>query len=275
MLKKLLKYDFQSVMKYWWIVAVTSLVLSFVSGGCQSILYSDKELPNLVYRFVGLMNFIAIVGLVVLFFCAIILIFVRFYKNFFTDEGYLTFTLPTTKAKLINSKLIMGISTLLATVALYIVEIFIIFCIDDLDRIFTAKYWESLRAFISMTWDTLDGYTFIYPIEFLIIGILIIAFNILFTFCCITFAAMITKKAKVITAIGIYYGANSIFSFIVQIFGLFAIGHLFDRLSYLPDDTISSTLALGLLGIICSIFILCVILYTLLYGMIDRKLNLS
>jgi hypothetical protein len=169
----------------------------------------------------------------------------------------------------------MGLSILLTTVVLYIIEIFIIYCIDDLDKIFTAKYWDSLRSLVNEIWNTLGEYTFIYLIEFLIIGVLIIAFNILFMFCCITFAAMITKKAKVLAAIGIYYGANSLFSFIVQVFSLFGISYLSNQLSYLTEKTGMPTIALILLGIICFIFILCVMLYALIYWMIDRKLNLS
>ena len=32
-----------------------------------------------------------------------LLVFVRFYKNFFTDEGYLTFTLPVSRKDLLLS----------------------------------------------------------------------------------------------------------------------------------------------------------------------------
>ena len=89
MLKKLLKYDFQSVMKYWWIAAISSLALSFVGGGCVSLLTREKELPDLVYPFIIFALILVILSFVVFYLMTFIFVFVRFYRNFFTDEGYL------------------------------------------------------------------------------------------------------------------------------------------------------------------------------------------
>ena len=49
MLKKLLKYDFQSVFKYWWIAALVSFVLSIGGGICIKLLGSEKILPEAIY----------------------------------------------------------------------------------------------------------------------------------------------------------------------------------------------------------------------------------
>lgn len=55
MLKKLLKYDFIAVFKYWWIAALTSLVFS-IGGGCIKLWNLEKELPEIVYVVTGIMN---------------------------------------------------------------------------------------------------------------------------------------------------------------------------------------------------------------------------
>ena len=92
MLKKLLKYDFNAIFKYWWIGALTTFILSFVGAGCGSILETEKDLPESVSIFAT----IGLVLIVLSFFAFIImnalLVYIRFYKHLFSDEGYLTFT---------------------------------------------------------------------------------------------------------------------------------------------------------------------------------------
>lgn len=275
MLKKLLKYDFQSVLKHWWIAAISSFVLSFVGGGCLSLLNSEKELPALLYPFAGFALILVILSFVVFYFISFIFVFVRFYRNFFTDEGYLTFTLPVTRAQLLNSKLIMSVATLFVTLLVYVLEILIVLCIGFSDAVFTPEFWQELGNGIALLWDNAGGYLIIYLLELLVLIILLFVFSTLFLFCCITFASIITKKAKVLVAIGIYYVANSIFSFVVQMFYLFGLTSLVTQISDLSMETGMPVLALILLGIICFVAIFCALLYTLQYWMMDRKLNLS
>lgn len=275
MLKKLLKYDFQSVFKYWWIAAVSSFVLSFVGGGCVSLLTGKKELPDLLYPFIIFALILVILSFVVFYLLTVIFVFVRFYRNFFTDEGYLTFTLPVTRAQLLNSKLIMSVVMLFITFLVFIVEILIVVCIGFPDTFFAPEFWQELSKDIELLWDNCGGYLIAYVLESLILFVLLLVFSTLFLFCCITFASIITRKAKVLAAIGIYYVANSIFSFVVQIFYLFAIPSLGSQISALNMETSVPALALVLLGIICFISIFCALLYTLQHWMMDRKLNLS
>ena len=275
MLKKLLKYDFQSVMKYWWIAAISSLALSFVGGGCVSLLTREKELPDLVYPFIIFALILVVLSFVVFYLMTFIFVFVRFYRNFFTDEGYLTFTLPVKRSQLLNSKLIMSVVMLFITFLVYLLEILIVVCIGFFDEIVAPEFWQELSKGIELLWDSFGGYLIIYVLEFLILFILALVFSTLFLFCCITFASIITKKAKVLVAIGIYYVANSIFSFVVQMFYLFAIPSLSSKIFALNMEAGVPALALVLFGIICFVSIFCALLYTLQYWMMDRKLNLS
>lgn len=275
MLKKLLKYDFKSVFKYWWIAALSCFVLSFAGGGCISVLNNDRELPELVYPFTVIGLILVILSFVVFSILSVILIFARFYKNFFTDEGYLTFTLPVKRTQLLNSKLIMSVATLFITGAVCILNALVIICIGFSDEVFSKTFWQGFRSVISTIVDELGAYFFVYLVEILMIVILSVTFSTLFIFCCITIASIITKKAKVITAIGIYYVANGIFSFVGQMFYLFGITSLASWLSELPAGSGNAVVALILLGLICFFGVFCALLYTLQYWMIDRKLNLS
>lgn len=273
MLKKLLRYDLKSVLKYWWIAALSSFALSFIGGGCITILNSERELPQILYPFTTIGLILVILSFVVFYILSIILVFVRFYKHFFTDEGYLTFTLPVKRTHLLNSKLIMGVATILITGAVCILNALVMICIGLSEE---GKYfWQSIGQTLNTLMDELGIYLIVYLIEAFILIVLSVTFSTLFIFCCITIASIITKKAKVITAIGIYYVTNGIFSFVGQMFYLFGITSIAGWLSELPAGSEYGVVALILFGLICFFGVFCSMLYTLQYWMIDRKLNLS
>lgn len=277
MLKKLLRYDFKAVLKYWWIAALSSVVLSFGGGWCISIFSSVKELPEALYVVAGLLMVIVVLGFAAFSILSTILTFSRFYKNFFTDEGYLTFTLPVKRSQLLNSKLIVSTTTTLLTTLVIIIDVLIMFCVGFYKDIFSKDYLNSfendfLKEFFS---DEYLGYYFLYFIEALVLMVLLVVFSTLFMFSCITVASIIAKKAKVITAIGIYYVANSAFSFIVQMFWVFGMVSIDSWLSRLTTDNSAGMFALILFGLILFMSIFCGVLYSLQYWMLDRKLNLS
>ena len=130
MLKKVIRYDFKAILKYWWIAALSSFVLACVGGGCTEILNSEKELTEAVYVLSMLGIVLVIISFVAFFILSEILVFLRFYKNFFTDEGYLTFTLPVKRSQLLSSKLITSCIVLIATGIILMIDIGIIAVID-------------------------------------------------------------------------------------------------------------------------------------------------
>ena len=275
MLRKLLKYDFRAVFKYWWIAAVASLGLCIVGGFCINVLNAERDLPAVVDSSAITVLVLSIFSLFAFSVLSTILIFVRFYKNLFTDEGYLTFTLPVKRSSLINSKLIMSVTALIATLITIAFNVVVMLCIGFGEKIFTAAFWKTVISIIKEIITKLGIYTAVYAFEGILIGLLFIILSVLFLFCCITLASIITKKAKVITAIGIYYGANSVFSFAVQIFMLFGAQGIFERISTVPDSKQYLIFSIVLLGIIALFGVFCSMLYTLQYWMLDRKLNLS
>lgn len=275
MLKKLLKYDLKSVFKYWWIAAVTTFCLSFAAGGCITVLRSEKELPTVVNILSGFTVFLVIAAFCVFSVLSAVFVFFRFYKNFFTDEGYLTFTLPVKRSSLLNSKLYMGGIVEFATVFTLGINFLTMILIGYGDKIFTEKFIRKIIELVKDIVDQFGVYTALYILEMLLIFVLIIVFSVLLLYVCITLASMISKKAKVITAIGIYYGVNMIVSFVFQIFTLFGYSGIAERFAKLDINVLKPTLALTILGIMVAISVFCAMLYTLQYWMLDRKLNLS
>ncbi len=278
MLKKLLRYDLKSVFRYWWIAATASIILSLIGGLAISITTTGKQVPPIIAVLVIFAIFFAIIGIVIFPVFSYIMMYVRFYKNFFSDEGYLTFTLPVKRSQLLNSKLITSVITMTSSVIVVILDIILLFSIGA-GEIFYQEFLIPVSQLFSRIFSQMDFsefmYLFLLIIEFLLLIILSFVFSTLFVFFCITFAAMITKKAKVVTAIGIYYVANGAISVLFQLIFLFSFPYISERISLLPADMTSPVAVIILLGLILLMALVCMVLYVLNYFMIDRKLNLA
>lgn len=273
MLKKLLKYDLSTVMKYWWIAVVTTIGMSVLGGFSLSVLTVETVYVNpFVYIIAFVMLIVTIFTYSAFSILSVVFIFVRFYKNFFTDEGYLTFTLPVKRSQLLNSKVITAVITTSATTVVTISGLVAILGIG-LARV--NEFWEMLNDVVNEVIDYFGAYTIVYIAELILIMFLITLSSTLFLFNCITFGSVIAKKAKVMAAIGIYYGANMIQSFIIQTFTLSVTTDLIIALESVPEESIKLLIALVMLAIILIVGLVCALLYTLQYWMLDKKLNLS
>lgn len=274
MLKKLLKHDFKSLFKYWWIAAIVSLCLGVLAGFCLPIMISEKEIPVILRVSTFLGFFVSVIGIVVFSLFSTIMIFARFYKNLFTDEGYLTFTLPVKRASILNSKLLSAVCLLFATYFVSIFSIIIALVICFAKDVFTAEFVQKVFDGLGAMIDGLGGYFFVYIFEGIAILAAITTFTTLFMFVCITLASVISKKARVILAVGIYYFANAALTSVAQILMLFSIPSVVEKLSALPANNQMLAVSGVLLCITLFISVLCGVLYMIEYYMLERKLNL-
>lgn len=123
MLKKLLKYEWKDTRKLLLPINLTIVVLTAIGCAllCTSIFDSDAGSILAV-----LFMLFYIFALIAFSSTTIIYLYVRFYKNLYTREGYLMHTLPVTEEQLFHSKFIIGnfwfclnsLLTLLSTMAL-------------------------------------------------------------------------------------------------------------------------------------------------------------
>ncbi len=275
MLKKLLKYDFKSLFKFWWIASVACIGLASLAGGCIPILKIERDIPEIIEISAVFIMILAFMGIGVFSVFTMVMIFIRFYKNLFSDEGYLTFTLPVKRSTILGSKILSGTLLTLATSFVCFLSVGIALSIGFGEEIYSKEFFEGVLKVLKTITSELGIYFYIYILEILTFAVLSIVFSILFLYTCITLAATITKKAKVITSIGIYYGANSVFTFVFQIFFTFGILGIVETLEELPENQILLSISLILLCFILLIGILCSILYVLQCSMLERKLNLA
>ena len=209
MLSKLLKYEFKSNAKQQLPLLIYLLIATVLAFITNFLLNATKPLDNTFSRIVE--TFCS--GLIVFFFISIVaypfvtgfLILQKYYKSMFTDEGYLTFTLPVSTDQLLLAKIISGFVWFAISLVALIIPAYIISLMLFNGRI--IKFFQ--EASLSVT-----------PISVLsdlIFGIVNILSNLLIYYTAITIGAVIAKKHKILTAIGILYLINIIKSIVSSI----------------------------------------------------------
>ncbi len=264
MLKKLIRYDLKYLFRYWWIVALATLPISVVGGLAFSTIREssgDATVFQTIAAALGMMG--TTVTMSALMILPTVLNAVRFYKNLYSDEGYLTFTLPVERREILKAKLISAMILQASTIILLLVD------------------GSILASFAGLSIDpivaVLTEFKTIYLLLIAEVLILILEaglFSILLVYACISFGAMITKKYKVLAAVGIYYAVGSVISGVGQffyftgiamasgvIFGSEQNGEIVAAIILIPMITLLGAAVMGL--------------FTLVHWQMDRKLNLS
>ena len=280
MFVKLLKYDMRSVWRIWWIMALSVLGMSVVGGVGLRIALLLIEAD--IFPFFVFLSFILVFACVMAIIASAVgtelLVFIRFYKNFFTDEGYLTFTLPVSRKNLLFSKTLNALIWTVAQAILLFICIFLVILIG-VPMSIGYDFFRELTFTFSVLFAEVGLWSVIYAIEILILIICSMLFSISLIHFCITMGAMLAKKAKVLAAIGIYYAANMIFSFgtqvITVIFTLMmsaGLGELLDRAAPAMERGI---IAVMLLIACCMMAAISGVMYFITLGKLERNLNLS
>jgi len=284
MLKKLLKYDMVAVWRFWWILALGVLGLSTVGAFVLRFVITYIENPNFsFFTTIGIL-FLVLCGLAVFssYYATYIFVYLRFYKNFFTDEGYLTFTLPVSRRQLFLSKTLNALIWQVSHIFLLLLAALIVatFAPPPTDGgLINPEVLYQIGDFFSTLWRAVGGWTIVYLLEALLLAVIGELFSIGLIHFCITIGAIIAKKAKLLAAIGIYYAINMAFSFAAQIFGTISLMILIEGFLYRMQGMSPNTECLAISLILLVICAMMAVLVSLLYcgtlDRIERKLNLA
>ncbi len=285
MLNKLLTYDMKSIGRFWWIIAASDIAISFVGAIALRVLLSDIYNSSLNIFMTIMMAFvviISIVGIIAAFLATQILIFIRFYKHFFSDEGYLTFTLPVSRKKLLLSKTINAMFWTTLSYILLIVTIFLFMLISPPTfegELLNTDLIVAIGQIFSALTEAIGLWMIVYVIEILLIFALMTLFAITLIHFCITVGAVVAKKLKWLVAIGIYYVTNIVLSGAGQLIAFISIFIMTDGfVTYLSNASMNVILSsVALIGLIICAMTAAVtaIMYFITLGTIERKLNLA
>ena len=269
MLRKCLKYDLKSIFRIWLLLAATILILSPIAGLLlRSFLLrlDDMIFPWEIFLLMGGCFLLWAFALVTM-----VLIYIRYYTNFFKDEGYLTFTLPVSRSTLFLSKVLTATIYDAATVAVIFASVAVTLAIaPDLSQ----EHFSLLGSFLSSIGVLLGKFSF---------GDLVILFEvtcyILFYYFAITLGTSISRKHPIIMTIVLIYAANSILPTLAYaclyllMFGAIAASELYPA-AFAGGSLTALAILMMLIGCI-AVAIIDLLLWFASLGKLERKLNLA
>lgn len=277
MLKKLFRQEWKSFsfapMITMIILAVVTLILT------SSFMTSFWEQNNIFVNLFASLTILAYAfALAALSFCVTLCTAIRFYKNFFTDEGYLMFTLPVKTSDLLLSKIFVSalwklISILAAAISVLVIATVGFSYLSDTSVIrFFQEFCDLFARAISEMRDTLAIPVSLFFLWLILLGICSVLYSTLFIYACICLGQLWSRH-KIGGAIVAYFGLRFVLRLFRQILSI-PLSNIFS--SYYDFDSISS--GTWLFGMFISLLImggLCAGLYWICSYIMTRKLNLD
>ena len=281
MLKKLFKYDFKSVWGLWWIVALALPGVSIVGASAFRIgMATVESMP-----FIGIICFfafgISIIAVLASFVVTMLLVYQRFYKNLYTDEGYLTFTLPVSRRDILFSKTLNSMIWQFFHFLLLIGCIFIYLLIappTESGILNLAPIGEAL-SFVGEALGKAGAWLIAYiPLAILML-LASLFWSVVLIELCITFGSILATKHKIVMSVLMYYVISMVISFVGQILvtalALFFIPGITSYVSGGGATLGHTVIILLALIVIASWTAISLLLYYFMLGRIERNLNLA
>ncbi len=267
MVKKLLKYELLHYIRALLPFELIVLVVAFFSRIIQ-IFDNGSQTYDIVFYSSVVMFVISILLCLVMCFVTAI---TRYYKNFFTAEGYLTMTLPVTGNQHILSK---WITAFLSVFASMIVVLFSV-CVCT----FGEPLFEILKAigYLYKRCYQYTGFTTIFlTIEGILTACIAVFYMLMLFYSCITIGQL-AKKNRILASFGVYFGYYLLTQILGTIFLILmtttnVFNNLFNWIGTLNGDTVWH-LIFG--GVSLVSLILSSVLYFVCKNIIYKHLNLE
>ena len=279
----------RAIAKFWWIGAVISGAGTIIAALLIRFLsfVASIENPNILILLTGILGFLlaicCIMAVVLSFEFTLILILVRFYKHFFTDEGYLTFTLPVKRSSLLLSKVVSAFIWIWAHLAIIGTSI-LLFCMlaippKEGGSFLNFFLLREISRVLASAWSSIGPWVIVYALEALLLSVVYSLFSVLLIYFCITFGSMIVKRAKLILSIGLYYAFSSILAvsgqFGIILFGSFVSDGMHTLMKDASQNRVCAAYTFLILSVISALGVISAVLYSLTQTILHRRLNLA
>ena len=200
-----------------------------------------------------------------------ILVLYRFYRRLFTDEGYLTFTLPVTTHQILLSGFVsMSVWTLLAAVIALLTGGVVLSSMFSMMNVLTGMNDINMLEDIAqeLQWIFMgNGDDLAIQIISIVASFLA---GIIQPMVSLALGSIVAKKNKLLAGIGIYFGINMVVSAVSGIVNVIAV--LGDELITYNTGNYTATLTILLPALVS--LALAIGGYFLTHYLLDKKLNL-
>lgn len=271
MVKKLFKHEFIYYFRTFALFLPIVLVIGVMARVFRFFENFDSVLVDIVIFSSASMLVVACFALLML---SVVVAVVRFYKNMYSAEGYLTFTLPVNNAQHIFVKLLTAICCQAICLLTVILAAIIAISGEPL-----KEFLLMLTAGISEFYEDIGAVSFIaFVFDIIVIALLSVAGNMLLYYACIT-VGQTAKKNRILMAVGayfIYYVATQVIStVIVMIFTVLGMSGVFDGIVMWLDDHMILTMHLTMGVSIVIYAAMAVAFWFVTQSIMTKKLNLE
>lgn len=274
MLKKLFKYEWRDAWRIVGGLNVVVLLLSLLSyftfsADFMKVVESNDYLAILF----ALYNMLYFAAIMALGFSTYFFFFYRFYKNLYTDEGYLMHTLPVKSHDLIWSKALVAI---IWSVISYLVIIFSF--LNYINSIMIAdgesSVWRALADALAEIFElNIPAYGIVTIVLVVLIMLITPFYSMFFGYTAISLGQL-TKKHKVLAAVGIYFGISYGVQMITSL-ATVPFSNFMNNVDNLTDDVLFSYLNIVFAISLVVIAGLTVLFYFITNMIMRTKLNLE
>lgn len=269
MVKKLIKHEFMALSRMLVPMYIVLLGLSIITR-----IIAIFESDHLIYEIVLVSAVIILpVAIVISLVYTVVSCIIRFYKNLFSKEGYLTFTLPVSVSSHLLTKLFTAVVATFATVTVAIICGCIATSGDLLTEILRAGGYIFVKAGEALGVNL--GLFIAAAIVFEIVGT---CAGILLFYACMCIGQL-AKRSRVLLALGVYFGYYYLIQILVTV-GVICLTAFEDSSAFikLMDWIGNNPITSGhifLLGYIVIYAISGGVYYLIAHTIMKKKLNLE
>lgn len=274
MFAKLLKYEWRATRGMVGLLCLICLSAALVGGLSMRYLVWVSELDTQEDVAIVLSVLTMIFAFIAIVICCVAMELYavwRFYKSRFTDEGYLTFTLPVTTHQILLSSFVNCLISMVCALAALMVGYLVLLLLgfSALEGFFPSL-WEVMPLAMENLWRLFSGETGAFLAQ-LALGVVAGVLNsTVMMMLAVTIGSILAKKHKVLAAIGVYYGINMVMSLITSVLGV-VLG-----LSVYSSQSSSMDVLSSMMLMESGLFLIVAVGgYFLMYALVHRKLNLT
>lgn len=275
MLGKLIKHEWLST---WKVPTALCIYIGILTAlGCISFLSPMWQSEHIIIELIaGLSVVLYMFSLFALTITVFVYFVIRFYRNMYTNEGYLMHTLPVKPWELIFSKgLVFFIWSILSSLIMILsILLLVLTAASTIDGMTLSAAWSSFMEElpeISAMWEEMFGFGFVgYFVVIILSSIISVIYSILMIYTSISIG-QIFNKHKVLASFIAYACINFIVQTITSLFQLpFMAMNIEENMS-----EFSNMFSFGIWGSLIICVVLAVVYAFVTNFIMSKKLNLD
>lgn len=269
MVKKLYKHEFLAWLR---VMPLIFGILLAVAGVNRVIQFFESDATY--YTIINVSGIIMyVIALLVCLAAPIVFGVTRYYKNLFTGEGYLTFTLPVSTTQHLWTKTLTALCFSVASLLVALLSVVIITAGDMFNELCLAGSYI-LRHIP----EEISGHFIGWVAEFIVLLLAAFLYSHLMFSCCVS-VGQLFRKNRVLASVGAYFA----YYIITQVFGTIFIilmvalenTQLMADISMFIDNHPYATVHIALCGLTVFYGIICAAFFLISRYVIRRRLNLE